>query len=73
VFLDSKGQRKACEVIRDITERKLAEEALHESQEKYRMVVENANEAIVVAQEGVARFTNRMAQELVGYPEEIIK
>lgn len=73
VFLDSKGQKKACDVIRDITERKLAEEALYESQEKYRMVVENANEAIVVAQNGIARFTNRAAQELVGYPEEVLK
>ena len=38
-------------LLHDITKRKKAEDALKESEEKYRLLIENANEAIVVAQE----------------------
>jgi diguanylate cyclase (GGDEF)-like protein/PAS domain S-box-containing protein len=56
--------------INDITGRKKAEEALRESEERYRQVVKNANEAILVAQEGMIRFHNPKAMELSGYTEE---
>jgi two-component system, cell cycle sensor histidine kinase and response regulator CckA len=57
-------------VSRDITERKKAEEALRQSEEKYRVVVEKAQEAILVAQDGVLRFVNPKTIELVSYAEE---
>ncbi len=57
-------------VTRDITQRKRAEEALQESEDKYRRVVENANEAIVVAQDGVLKFFNAQAVEMSGYSQE---
>lgn len=37
------------------------------SEEKYRVLVENAREAIFVAQDGMVRFTNFRLQEITGY------
>jgi PAS domain S-box-containing protein len=54
----------------EISERRRYEEALKESEEKYRQLVENANEAILVAQDGMLRFFNRKTSEFTGYTEE---
>ena len=45
------------------------EEGTRISEEKYRLLVDNANEAILVIQYGLIKFCNAKFNELVGYPK----
>ena len=47
-----------------------AQKVIGESERKYRLVVENANEAIIVAQEGNLKFVNPKMIEILGYSEK---
>ena len=60
-------------VVRDITERMLTESSLRESEEKYRLVVENAREAIIITQDLKLVFANRVATDMIGYSEDVLK
>ncbi len=53
--------------LQDITLRKLAEEKLRASEEKYRILFDNASEAICVIQEGRVVFLNPATSMLTGY------
>ncbi|MBN1531442.1 MAG: PAS domain S-box protein [Spirochaetes bacterium] len=44
--------------------------ALRDSEEKYRVLVENAGEAVLVASGGMLLFVNPKAEEIIGYPRE---
>ena len=59
--------REKNELVRDIAARRAAEEAPRHSEEKYRVLVENANDAIVIAQDGVIKYANPKTEELLGY------
>ena len=56
--------------IEDITAREKAEMGLRDSEEKYRVLVENAAEAIVVEQDGRLKFVNRLASQISGYSKQ---
>jgi PAS domain S-box-containing protein len=55
-------------VLLDITRRKKAEEQLRESEDKYRSLVEKANEAITILQDGITVYANPRMADLVGIP-----
>ncbi len=54
----------------EIVERRKVEDAIRRSEEQYRLVVENANEGIVIAQDGRFRLVNPKLAEILGYPQE---
>ena len=75
-------------LLHDVTGRKQAEEALRESEEKYRNVVERANDGLAIIQDTVVQYANpRLAamrgdtvEEIVGtaftkyvHPDEFLK
>jgi len=61
-------------VLADITQRVRAEQALRESEERYRQSVENSpNPIFSISQEGIVQTWNRACEQMFQYqPEEII-
>jgi PAS domain S-box-containing protein len=57
-------------IDQSITERKQIEKALQESEEKYRLLIDTANESVIVAQDGLFKFVNPMTLGLLGADSE---
>lgn len=69
-----KGEWNAIGIIRDITERKLAEKTLKESEELYKDLVEKAGVAILIDdQEGNFKYCNKRYAEIFGFSVEEMK
>ena len=58
----------------DISNRKMAEEALAESEERYRTAIENSNDAVAIIHGDRIQYVNRRFVEIFGYdkPEDMI-
>jgi PAS domain S-box-containing protein len=66
---DNHGKITAASIIAtDITRRKEAEEKLRENEEKYRNIVETANELILISDKGdVITYANKRILDMLGY------
>jgi diguanylate cyclase (GGDEF)-like protein/PAS domain S-box-containing protein len=69
-MFESVGKKFFLTLTRDITERKQAEEALRESEKRYRQIVDNADDIIYgVDNRGHFAFINPVAARITGYSE----
>jgi two-component system, chemotaxis family, CheB/CheR fusion protein len=72
VLLDPNGKMSSVmSLVQDITERGRAEKELYQSEEKFRRIVETANEGITMASpDGVLSFVNKKMADMFGYSVE---
>ena len=71
--LDFEGRRAIFVLANDITERKLAEKALRESEDRYRDLVENSHELMCTHDlAGNILSVNPWAARVLGYPQEAL-
>jgi PAS domain S-box-containing protein len=57
-------------VLQDVSERMRAESAMRASEEKYRLLVDNAHDGIFVTRDGHVRFSNPSTCRILGYTLE---
>jgi PAS domain S-box-containing protein len=67
IIKDSRGAVKTVAELMDITEKRRAEEALRESEEKFRTLAEQSPNMIFINQKGRIVYANARCQDIMGY------
>jgi PAS domain S-box-containing protein len=71
--LEMRVMERTRDLESEVNERRYTEDLLRESEEKYRLIFENANDAIFLTANGRIQFINPKAYELTGYfPKHVI-
>ncbi|KKK46295.1 MAG: histidine kinase [Candidatus Lokiarchaeum sp. GC14_75] len=66
------GEEKIIMAIRDISKRKISEQKLRESEEKFRNITDQSLMGIGILQDGVFRYFNKQFEEIIGFSREEI-
>ena len=67
-IIDVDGEAAVFSIVRDISDLKQAQEALRESEEHFRAVVESLNEGLIITDaDDLVRYVNSRMTELTGY------
>ena len=67
------GEKYAVIVARNITERRKAEEALRESENRFRWMAENISDGLLIIENQQILYMNQRACDILGYPCEQIQ
>lgn len=72
--LELNGQQVSYITVHDLTETRKIQEQLKQSEEKYRSLIENATDGIVIVQNGLLKFANQTMCDIMKYKlEELIE
>ncbi len=66
------GERRCLTAAFDISRRKQVEEALRDSESRYRSLVEHMHDGLFVVEDGVIAFANPAAGTMLGHPGEAL-
>ena len=69
-FKNHKTRDRIIMMIHDIAERKLEEKVLRDSEEKFRLIVENSHDGIEITQDDLILYSNIQFAEMLGYSLE---
>jgi len=70
--MELNGQMVSYITVHDLTETRRIQEQLQKSEEKYRTVIDNATDGIVITQQGLLKFANNAMCEMVQYQRDEI-
>lgn len=63
------GERKIVAIFEDTTEHRRALTQLMESEERYRVAIENSNDGVAIVKDGIYQYVNQRFVDLFGYED----